>query len=69
MEWRSDVEVQGRRVIVGSTMPSECTVFVASGAAVVGTGVTRFGAEKPSLDDTCESAMSFLRITIDDIPE
>ncbi|MGV6991259.1 DUF3558 family protein [Gordonia amicalis] len=69
MEWRPDIEIQGRRAIVGSTMPSECTVFVASGAAIVGTGVTRFGAEKPPIADICESAIDFLRIMIDNIPE
>ncbi|WP_396349824.1 DUF3558 family protein [Gordonia amicalis] len=69
VEWRPDIEIQGRRAIVGSTMPSECTVFVESGAAIVGTGITRFGAEKPPLDDICESAISFLRITIGNIPE
>ncbi len=69
VEWRPDIQIQGRRAIVGSTMPSECTVFVESGAAIVGTGITRFGAEKPPLDDICESAISFLQITIGNIPE
>lgn len=69
MEWLPDIDVHGRRAIVGSTMPSECTVYVESGAAIVGTGVTRFGAEKPPLNDTCESAISFLRLTIGNIPK
>lgn len=66
--WFPDIEVEGRRVLVESMMPGDCTVYVQSGTAVVITSVTRLGFRRPATQEVCREATAFLRATIDEIP-
>ncbi|WP_431840563.1 DUF3558 family protein [Gordonia hongkongensis] len=66
--WLPDIELEGRRVLVESMMPGECTVYVQSGTAVVITSVTRLGFHRPATEVVCNEATDFLRATIGEIP-
>ncbi|MDH3052363.1 DUF3558 domain-containing protein [Gordonia sp. 135] len=66
--WFPDTLVAGRRVLVGSGMPAECAAIVQSGSAIVTTLVIRLGSPRPPTPTICETAISFLRATITEIP-
>lgn len=66
--WLPDIEVEGRRVLMESMMPGDCTVHVQSGTAVVITSVTRLGFHRPATETVCKEATDFLRATIGEIP-
>ncbi|WJG15727.1 DUF3558 family protein [Gordonia sp. Swx-4] len=67
--WHPDIEIKGRRVILGSTGPSDCAAYVQSGEAVVITNVVLIEQNPPPIEAVCASAADFLRSTIDGIPE
>ncbi|MDH3010080.1 DUF3558 family protein [Gordonia alkanivorans] len=67
--WHPDIDINGRRVIIGSTDPSDCAAYVQSGKAVVITNVVLIEQSPPTVDAVCASAADFLRATIDEIPE
>ncbi|MBD0862474.1 DUF3558 domain-containing protein [Gordonia sp. zg691] len=66
--WYPDTEVDGRRVLVESMMPGDCTVYIRSGDAVVITSVTKSGFARPPVDELCKTAISFLQATVRQIP-
>ncbi|WP_238556686.1 DUF3558 domain-containing protein [Gordonia terrae] len=66
--WFPDGEVNGRRVLVGSTMRGECAVIVQSGDAVVVSTITRVGPGRPLAEKVCKEVTAFVHATITEIP-
>ena len=67
-QWLPDIEIDGRRVLVGAINNADCTVYVQSGTAVVATSFLRFGRDRPPIDEICKTSEEFLRATIQNIP-
>ncbi|MDJ0455337.1 DUF3558 family protein [Gordonia amicalis] len=66
--WYPDIEIDGRRVLVGSIASGECTQIVRSGDAAVVTTITRVGFDRPSTVDVCRTVEQFVRSTLPGIP-
>ncbi|MDH3009373.1 DUF3558 domain-containing protein [Gordonia alkanivorans] len=67
-QWLPDIEIDGRRVLVGALNNADCTVYVQSGTAVVATSFLRFGRDRPPINEICKTSEEFLRATIQNIP-
>ncbi|TSD93024.1 DUF3558 domain-containing protein [Gordonia rubripertincta] len=66
--WYPDTSINSRRVLVGSTGPGACSVYLQSSDAVVVTLVSRFEIPPAPTEEVCRTATDFLKATVEQIP-
>lgn len=66
--WYPDTSINARRVLVASTGPGACSVYLQSGDAVVVTLVSKFEIPAAPTEEVCKTASDFLNATLEQIP-